>query len=180
MIGIELEVLRDVVGRLERAGFEYMLTGSLASSYYATPRMTRDIDLVVALDADVLPRLRATFEPDYYVPADVERAFIEPGMFNVVHLASVMKVDLIVRKDDAYRRVEFGRRRRVDLAEFGLWIVSREDLVLSKLAWALDSGSEQQRRDVRGLLAADLDWAYLSEWAGRLGVAALLDSLRHA
>jgi len=45
----ELEVLQDATERLERAGIQYMLTGSIALSYYAQPRMTRDIDLVVEL-----------------------------------------------------------------------------------------------------------------------------------
>jgi N-acyl-D-aspartate/D-glutamate deacylase len=40
----ELEVLEDVCARLEKARIEYMLTGSMAMTYYAQPRMTRDID----------------------------------------------------------------------------------------------------------------------------------------
>jgi len=44
----ELLALRDVCARLDGAGIAYMLTGSLAMSFYARPRMTRDIDLVIA------------------------------------------------------------------------------------------------------------------------------------
>ena len=39
-------------------------------------------------------------------------------------------------KDPLYRQTEFKRRQRVDLAGFSLWIVSKEDLILSKLEWA--------------------------------------------
>ena len=46
---LELAVLSDVVSRFESAGFEYMLTGSVAMNYYSQPRMTRDIDIVVSL-----------------------------------------------------------------------------------------------------------------------------------
>jgi len=74
-------------------------------------------------------------------------------MFNLLHLESVVKVDMIVRKDSEYRRTEFERRRRIELDAFSLWIVSKEDLILSKLAWAKPSGSELQLRDVRNLLA---------------------------
>jgi hypothetical protein len=49
MIETELDVLRDVSRRLESAGISFMLTGSVAMNYYAQPRMTRDIDLVVSL-----------------------------------------------------------------------------------------------------------------------------------
>ena len=61
----ELDIVRDVSARLERGGLAYMLTGSMAMNYYAQPRMTRDIDLVVALspqDTDTVVRL---FTPDY-------------------------------------------------------------------------------------------------------------------
>jgi hypothetical protein len=35
---------------------QYMLTGSFALAYYATPRMTRDLDIVVQLrEVDVEP-----------------------------------------------------------------------------------------------------------------------------
>ena len=55
-----------------------------------------------------------------------------------------------------------------------LWIVNIEDLILSKLEWARESRSDQQRRDVGLLLAAPLDRAYLEEWAVRLDLAGLL------
>lgn len=172
----ELEVLRDAVARLERTGFEYMLTGSLAMSYYATPRMTRDIDLVVALDSGDTAKLRDAFIGDYYVPDNLQQAMTTPGMFNLVHLDSVVKLDIVVRKDDIFRRQEFTRRRRVELGGFQAWIVSREDLILSKLVWARAAESEQQRRDVRNLLG-DADAAYIAHWAPLLGVADLLDEL---
>ena len=47
----ELLALQDLCSKLEGGGIGYMLTGSLAMSYYARPRMTRDIDIVVALEA---------------------------------------------------------------------------------------------------------------------------------
>jgi hypothetical protein len=88
-----------------------------------------------------------------------------------MHLATSIKVDLIVRKGSEYRQVEFARRQPVELSGVKTWIVSREDLILSKLVWAKDSGSELQRRDVRTLLDDSMDRAYLESWAARLGVA---------
>jgi hypothetical protein len=171
----ELEVLQDALARLEREGIAYMLTGSLALSYYAEPRMTRDIDLVVELSAGDAKRLAALLEPQYYVPTDAERALRERGMFNVLHLEKLVKLDLIVRKDEPFRRNEFERRKRVRLAGFDAWIATREDLILSKLAWAKPSGSELQLRDVRALLAGGPDLGYLRRWAADLGVAGLLE-----
>lgn len=172
----ELEVLQDALGRLERGGIAYMLTGSLALSYYAEPRMTRDIDLVVEFPGGDPKRLAALFEPEYYVSeVDVERALRERGMFNVLHLEKLVKLDLIVRKDELFRRHEFERRARVRLAGFDAWIATREDLILSKLVWARPSGSELQLRDVRSLLAGGADLGYLRRWAAELDVAELLE-----
>lgn len=173
----ELEVLQDVCARLEKAGIDYMLTGSMAMNYYAQPRMTRDIDIVVDLEPSDDARLTSLFEPDYLVPGDALRtALRERGMFNLLHLDSVVKVDLIVRKQAAYRETEFARRKRVELPGFHAWLVSREDLVLSKLAWAQDSESELQMRDVRNLLSLQVDAAYLRQWAPTLGVSEQLEN----
>lgn len=59
-----------------------------------------------------------------------------------------------------------------------IWIVSREDLILSKLVWAQDTGSELQRRDVQALLQGPVHQPYLDSWAQRLDVMTLLKSLR--
>jgi hypothetical protein len=56
----ELEVLRVVSGRLEEALIPFMLTGSFAMAYYGKPRMTRDLDLVVALGEDDVSGIVAT------------------------------------------------------------------------------------------------------------------------
>lgn len=63
----ELDIVRDVSQRLDRAGFAYMLTGSMAMNYYAQPRMTRDIDIVIALASAEAERIFDAFRPDYYV-----------------------------------------------------------------------------------------------------------------
>ena len=174
----ELEILGIVSDRLAAQGLDFMLTGSFALAFYATPRMTRDLDLVVALKEPDVEGLVAAFEADFYIDADAARTAIRAeSIFNLMHLASGIKVDLIVRKVAPYRRLEFSRRQAVDLAGIQTWIVSREDLILSKLVWARDSGSELQLRDVRALLDGTADAAYLREWAAKLGVAEMLEKL---
>ena len=176
----ELDVLKDVCARLENAQIGYMLTGSMAMNYYAQPRMTRDIDIVVELEASDAEKLISSFEPDYFVPVEaLQSALRERGMFNLLHLDSVVKVDLIVRKHAPYRHNEFARRVQVQLPGFLAWLVSREDLILSKLAWARDSDSELQMRDVRNLLSSKIDAPYLRQWAPALNVSELLEACLH-
>ena len=171
----ELLALHDVCARLDGAGIAYMLTGSLAMSFYARPRMTRDIDLVIALETAKVEQLTGALGADYHADANAIAAGIRDGRpWNIIHTPTVVKIDLIPRKDTVYRRAEFERRSRIALAEVPLWIVSVEDLILSKLEWSRESRSEQQRRDVGLLLEAPLDRAYLDQWAERLGLDGLL------
>jgi hypothetical protein len=176
----ELDVLRIISERLEARALSFMLTGSFALAYYATPRMTRDLDIVVALQEKDISPLVASLAPDFYVDAEAARDAVRTQrLFNLLHLDSGIKVDLIVRKTTAYRRLEFERRIAVQVGDVHTWIATREDLILSKLVWARDAGSELQLRDVRSLLEEGPDVAYLRRWAAELGVATQLeDALR--
>jgi hypothetical protein len=170
----ELDIVRDVSERLDGAEIGYMLTGSMAMNYYAEPRMTRDIDLVVALQSEDTDRIVKLFSRDYYVSREaVESSIKQQSLFNLIHNESVIKVDCIVRKQTSFRLEEFARRRRVPLRDFETSIVTKEDLILSKLFWAKDSHSEFQLRDVRNLVATGCDRDYIGHWTRELGVANL-------
>lgn len=177
----ELEVLKLVASRLDGAGIAYMVSGSMAMNYYAQPRMTRDIDIVVELAPADANRLVQLFAAEFYCDADAVRdAIARRFMFNIIHSTLAVKVDFIVRKALPYREAEFARRREATVAGVRLWLVSPEDLVLSKLVWAKDSHSDLQLNDVRNLIAAQpaMDWAYVRRWASDLSVAALLDEVQ--
>ena len=175
----ELDIVRDVSKRLEHAGIDYMLTGSMAMNYYAQPRMTRDIDLVVALVAEDATTIVQTFAGDYYVSSEaVAESIASESIFNLIHEESVIKVDCIVRKGSAYRRAEFERRQRIEIADFSTWIVSKEDLIISKLDWAKQSESEQQMRDVRNLATTGCDLSYIEQWTKELGLDRLWQQCR--
>ncbi len=172
----ELDVLKSVTATLQTAGIPYMVTGSVAANFYAVPRMTRDIDLVVELSEPDVDRVVRLFQEDYYVDREmVRRAVRAHTMFNMIHNALVVKVDCVVRKETDYRREEFARRRAVACEGQDIVIVSPEDLILSKLEWAKDSRSQMQLDDVRNLLRSvpALDTDYLARWADRLGLLPL-------
>lgn len=178
----QLSVLKLVSSRLDAAGIGYMVTGSIAAGHYGQPRMTRDIDVVVDLRERNMARFCEVLGSDFMANADgIQSAIARQSMFNVIHEDAVIKVDFVVRKDDAYRIEEFGRRRQVRVDDHQLWMVAPEDLVLSKLLWAKDTGSELQLRDVRSIIRLQqeaLDWPYLERWARALGVANLLREVR--
>src|SRR6476659_1401699 len=133
----ELSVLKLVTARLDAAGLAYMVTGSVALSLYAEPRMTRDVDLVVQLGPSDTARLVAAVGAEFHVDADrIRDAITARSLFNVIHTAAVVNLALIVRKAGACREAEFRRRRRGEIDGASMWVVSPEDLLLSKLDWA--------------------------------------------
>jgi hypothetical protein len=101
-------------------------------------------------------------------------------MFNMIHSALVVKVDCVVRKETEYRREEFARRRAVTVVGQRVFIVSPEDLILSRLDWAKESRSQMQLDDVRNLLRSvqDLDTEYLNRWVDRLGLTLMYQEVR--
>jgi hypothetical protein len=171
----EIDVLRDLASKLAQGKFDYMLTGSLAMNFYATPRMTRDIDVVVALDAGDIDVIVDLFGSDYYLAREsINRAIKYESVFNLIHTETIIKVDFIVRKSSDYRLLEFERRREITIQDFSVFVASKEDLVISKLDWARDSRSEFQFKDVRNLLTTDYDTSYLEKWTRELGLGELL------
>jgi hypothetical protein len=177
----ELELLKTVAARLESAGIEYMMSGSMAMAFYSTPRMTRDIDIIIQVSVKDAAMILGLFQSDFYIDQEsVRHAIVNRGMFNIIHSDSVIKVDLIVRKNEEYRIEEFSRKRKMTIDGATVWVVAPEDLILSKLVWAKNSQSELQLRDVRRLLHAvtRLDRNYLDYWAKNLGVSDLLEKAK--
>jgi hypothetical protein len=115
----EIDMVRDISRRFEKAEILYMLTGSMATNYYAQPRMTRDIDVVIAIGPEDVGRVAALFRPDYYVSEEnIRESVAHESIFNLIHQESVIKVDCIIRKRTQYRRVEFERRQRISIRDF--------------------------------------------------------------
>lgn len=177
----ETEVLKIVIERLKSAGIPYMVTGSIAANFYTTPRMTRDIDIVIEIEESDIERLFSLFSNDFYVDLEtIKRAFNMKRMFNIIHHEGIVKVDFIIRKDAEYRKVEFGRRQGINFEGLNIYIVSPEDLVLSKLFWAKDNRSELQMRDVKNILRTvhHLDIGYIEKWVKDLRLDEIYKEVR--
>jgi len=152
-------VLAEVASILESADIDYMLTGSMALNFYATPRMKRDVDLVAVIFWKDIEKLITLFSSDQYYLSDdaIKDAILHQSSFNIIHQKKLVKIDVIIRKREEYRLLEFKRRRKVTIHGHPVWIVSKEDLILSKLAWAAGSESSRQLEDVKNLLAGSAD-----------------------
>jgi len=90
--------------------------------------------------------------------------------FNIIHKQSVIKADLIIRKNSEYRENEFKRRKKVIIQGHSIYIVSKEDLIISKIFWSRESKSEIQKRDIINLLNDNYDKNYLIKWFKKIGL----------
>jgi hypothetical protein len=175
--------LRRVVVALNALGVEYFVGGSIASMVFGEPRLTVDADIVARLlDRHAAP-LVAQLGSEFYADLpSIQAAIPDGGSFNLIHLETMVKVDVYVAWRSDFARSQFARRlrRNVGTGEpLELYLATPEDTVLAKLDWFRKGGevSDRQWRDVRGVLkvqAEALDFAYLREWAARLGLTDLL------
>lgn len=169
----ELDILKNVAEKLNGAGIPYMVSGSVAMNFYAQPRMTRDIDIVILLIPDDIQKFSELFKDDFYLDEETIRSEVDRlGMFNLIHNEYIIKVDFILKKDDEFGKMAFSRRKVIDVDGTDIYISSAEDLILAKLNWAKDSLSEMQLRDVANIrsLTKDLDYKYIDRWVNKLGL----------
>jgi len=169
---------------LEALGVPYLIGGSLASAAHGMARSTLDADLVADLRPEHAKPLARALSGVFYADEEAIREAIRlRRSFNVIHLATMFKVDVFVCKGRAYDRVQLGRRlaETVD-AESGrrAYFATAEDTILAKLEWYCLGGevSDRQWGDILGVLKAQgsrLDRAYLQHWADQLGVSDLLE-----
>jgi hypothetical protein len=175
------DVLLQVAQCLTAAGIPFMVAGSVVSSAYSQPRSTNDVDIVIDPEPAQLEHWLTQLGSDYYVNADAARDAVQRrSMFNIIHLKSGWKVDLIVRKDRPFSVGELQRKRTVDLGGQTLPVATAEDTILTKLEWNLITPSERQVLDALQVAIAQwsqLDVEYLRKWAPSLGVADDLEKL---
>jgi len=172
-----------LVGALDQAGVQHMLVGSFASSIHGTPRATRDIDIVIDPTTQGLDRLlSALAAEDVYVdPNTAREEFARKGQFNVIEGSGHWKADLIYGKPAVFTRAQFERRKSMLLLNVPVFVASAEDTILTKLSWAKLGASEQQLRDVRGIIdvqADKLDGTYIERWLDALGVRELWERVQ--
>ena len=165
-----IEFLKVLVNYFYQNKINYMLSGSVAMSLYTLPRFTRDFDFVVHLKPGDVNGLTAHFKEGYYCDEDaIREAIFNKSMFNIIDHKSGYKADFIILKNEPYRITEFERKRLIDFLDMEIYVVSPEDLLLSKIIWVQESQSSLQFDDIRLLSLLDnLDWLYIDKWVDML------------
>ena len=177
------ELLRTVVASFERHGIPYFVTGSIATIFYGEPRFTNDIDVVALLAEDKLDLLAQDFPtPEFYLDREAAKeAIAARRQFNLIQPESGLKVDIIVVEESAFNQSRFARAVRIHPApDYEASFASAEDVILMKLDYYRQGGSDRHARDILGVLAvqgSDIDRGYIAEWAGRLGLVSVWNEI---
>lgn len=180
------DLIRLFIEPLERFGLSYMVTGGVASVVYGDPRFTRDVDVVLALDATGVADLEESFAgDDFYVPPEEtlleEAARKRGGHFNVVHRDTALRADIYLAGDDPFHDWALGRRRRIEVDDLSIWVAPIEYVILRKLEYFRSSGSDRHLRDVAMMLriSGDLvDSDVLKTWSARMELEDVLEKAR--
>ena len=159
------KALSKIVTILEEEDIDYMIVGGLAVSYHNRSRTTNDIDLVVQIYPRDVEKIINHF-PEW---KDHKDSFVESAkfgsLFNITDFDTGIRYDFITYKDSDYNYCAFERREKVEFFGQQCWMISIEDLIISKIQWYNISQSEKQLEDLKFLLLdSDLDMQYINSW----------------
>lgn len=177
------DLLRLAAGTLERLGIPYAIVGSFASSIWGESRLTQDIDVVVDLSSQRAAQLCSEFPAaEFYVSqAAAQEAVACSGQFNVIHPASGNKIDFMVAGQTDWAIAQLNRSKCVAIfPDQDAQVAAPEDVILGKLVYYREGGSEKHLRDIAGMLKFSgdmIDRAYVGQFAKRLGVADMWEAL---
>ena len=164
---------------LERLDVPYAIVGSFATAVWGDARMTRDIDIVVQLAGEKVDVLCAAFPTDdFYVSQQAAHdAVSQRGQFNVIDFRSGNKIDFIIAGPSEWASRQLARRRRVQFApDIEGFVAAPEDVIIGKLVYYQDGGSEKHLRDIASILSqdeGDVDRLYIAEVASQLGLTSI-------
>lgn len=183
MLPESVSVMMSVVTIFERLRIPYLVGGSMASALYGVARSTLDADIVADIRQDQVSDLVAALGDDFYADDQMICGAIEHrGIFNLIHLETMFKVDVFIRRERPFDRIQFQRRVELSFAtapEQKAFMSTAEDIILAKLEWYRlgNEISDRQWRDILGVMKVQsgrLDLEYLHKWAQELNVADLL------
>lgn len=183
-----LKALQPVISAFDKLSIPYYIGGSIASSVYGIARATMDVDIVAVIKIENISSLKYLLEKKYFIDEDmINDAICQSSSFNLIHLETMIKIDIFIYKHQSYAEESLRRRKKdtledtEDASEF--YFSSPEDIILKKLQW-YEMGnrvSERQWLDVTGVIKVqsdnNLDVDYLRKWGEQLGV---LDLIRKA
>lgn len=170
------DLLRKTAEVFERLDVNYFVTGSMATIAFGIARYTNDIDVVADVPVEKVDQFCESFPaPEFYCSANAVRdAIARRRQFNILHPTSGLKVDVMIPGKTEFNESRMFRRKRIrPAADFEAWFSSPEDVIVKKLDFFREGGSEKHLRDIAGVLkvqADRIDETYIETWIAKLNL----------
>jgi hypothetical protein len=176
--------IKPVIKAFNQLSIPYYIGGSIASSLYGIARASMDVDMIAALTYNHVASLVEYLKDGYYIDEQmIVDAISTASSFNLIHLETMMKIDVFIHKQDPYHESALTRRIQDLIVEgdpdSSYYFSSPEDVIISKLDWHKMGGqaSDRQWLDILGVIkvqADSLDKDYLMRWSEAQGLSDLL------
>ena len=165
----EHDLVQIFTRRLNLLGVAYMVTGAVAATIYGEPRLTHDIDLVIDLGLEEIEKFADAFpiEAFYCPPAEVirlETGRSQRGHFNLIHHETGLKADVYACGRDSLQKWGLANCRSFSIGGENVRVAPPEYVILRKLEYYREGGSEKHLRDIAGILELsreDIDFSFL-------------------
>lgn len=173
---IFLETLSWLCNKLETLKIQYMVTGGAAVGFWGHIRTTMDIDILIQMSIAKSGAFLKNIKEETYLNLDEAKRAISHGeMFNIILNKNCFKIDVIpLNEKDDYEVEKFKRRVKIKFEGREIFVISPEDLIISKLLWSMSAGSsERQLRDCESIWKLNqnnLNIAYIKKWIKSLSI----------
>ncbi|HEV3261003.1 MAG TPA: hypothetical protein VG013_29400 [Gemmataceae bacterium] len=170
-----------VIDALHDLAIPYILVGSFSSNYYGIGRSTKDADFVLQLGSHSVREIADRLGPAFRLDPQMSFETVTMTTRHIVQVVSIpFRIELFDLSDDPHDQERFRRRRQGTLLDRQVMLPAVEDVIVTKLRWALGQRSKD-REDVRDVIAVQgdrIDWDYVNSWCDRHGTRAVLEEIR--
>jgi len=134
----EVDLIKLFIERFDKLGESYIVTGSIASIIYGEPRLTHDIDIVIAIKKKSLEKLYEIFpEKEFYIPP-IEFLKLEAirecrGHFNIIHFSSGLKADVYLAGKDEFLNWAINNKNEMNFKGIKLPLAPIEYIIVKNL-----------------------------------------------
>jgi hypothetical protein len=169
----QLDLFRVLASRLNAAQLRYMITGAAASIIYGEPRLTLDLDIVVEISSQNINKIIQTFPIDeFYCPPfetiQAESKRTRKGHFNIIHHKTGFRADIYLSGQDKLHQWGMERRKPIDLSGEIFWLAPIEYVILRKLEYFREGGSEKHLKDISGMVTISGDQIDFTALEGKI------------
>jgi hypothetical protein len=176
----------EIVGRIFEAcdllGIPYVLVGSFASNVYGIPRSTKDADFVVQTAPGQFSQLMAALGPNFVRDPQIQFETVTgTKKILVTEVESGFEIEFFELSNDSHDQARFARRRRIGVVGRRAWILTPEDVLVTKLNWLNRMNRAKDLMDVQNVISVQgdaLDWPYIERWCDEHGSRPLLEKIR--